>query len=202
MGSGSPTLANEFLLPAIASIVVGGTGLYLRVLEAGIAPVPAIPDDVRVALRAAHAERGDLGLHRMLAERDPESAARLAPADVHRVLRALEVIALTGRLVLGIFGADYAAEGYAALVVLCLAGLSLIIKDHHVALARVTDDVGRESLLVTMLSVVEVFGAAYGAVRGGLTGLALGWLAAVSLGAVVYGPRVLRAYRGRVEVPA
>ena len=78
-------------------IVVGGTGLYLRVLEAGIAPVPAIPDDVRVALRAAHAERGDLGLHRMLAERDPEAAARLAPADVHRVLRALEVIAATGR---------------------------------------------------------------------------------------------------------
>lgn len=78
-------------------IVVGGTGLYLRVLEGGIAPVPAIPDEIRVALRAVHAERGDLGLHRMLADRDPASAARLAPADVHRVLRALEVIEATGR---------------------------------------------------------------------------------------------------------
>jgi tRNA dimethylallyltransferase len=78
-------------------IVVGGTGLYLRVLEAGIAPVPAIPDGLRAALRAAHAELGDLGLHRRLADRDPETAARLAPADVHRVLRALEVVEATGR---------------------------------------------------------------------------------------------------------
>ena len=78
-------------------IVVGGTGLYLRVLEAGIAPVPTIPDAVRAELRRAHAELGDLGLHARLAARDPEAAARLAPADTHRVLRALEVIEATGR---------------------------------------------------------------------------------------------------------
>jgi O-antigen/teichoic acid export membrane protein len=113
---------------------------------------------------------------------------------------AIAVILLVGRFILGVFGTNYAAAGYTALVVLCLGGLGLIIKDHHVALARVTDDVGREALLVTALSIVEVFGAAYGALRGGLTGLTLGWLAAVSLGAVVYGPRVMRAYRGRVQV--
>jgi hypothetical protein len=112
------------------------------------------------------------------------------------------VIIVVGRFILGIFGADYAAEGYTALIVLCLGGMGLIIKDHHVALARVTGDVGREALLVTALSVVEVVGAAYGALRGGLTGLTLGWLAAVSLGAIVYGPRVFRAYRGRVQVAA
>jgi O-antigen/teichoic acid export membrane protein len=115
---------------------------------------------------------------------------------------AIAVIIVVGRFILGIFGANYAAEGYTALIVLCLGGMGLIIKDHHVALARVTGDVGREALLVTALSVVEVAGAAYGALRGGLTGLTLGWLAAVSLGAVVYGPRVLRAYRGRVPVAA
>ncbi len=78
-------------------IVVGGTGLYLRVLEAGIAPVPAIPEAVRMALRQVHAELGDRGLHARLAARDPAAAARLAMADTHRVLRALEVIETTGR---------------------------------------------------------------------------------------------------------
>lgn len=78
-------------------IVVGGTGLYLRVLEAGLAPVPDIPPAVRAALRAAHAELGDAGLHARLAAADPPAAARLSPADTHRVLRALEVIEATGR---------------------------------------------------------------------------------------------------------
>jgi len=78
-------------------IVVGGTGLYLRVLEFGIAPVPAIPEAVRAALRQAHAELGDHGLHARLAARDPAAEARLAVDDAHRVLRALEVIETTGR---------------------------------------------------------------------------------------------------------
>ena len=78
-------------------IVVGGTGLYLRVLEAGIAPVPPIPEALRADLRRRHAELGDRGLHAQLAARDPAGAARLSPADVHRVLRALEVVEATGR---------------------------------------------------------------------------------------------------------
>ena len=117
-------------------------------------------------------------------------------------IAATLVIFALGRGVLGIFGADYADYGYPALIVLCLGGLGLVIKDHHVALARVTDDVGREALLVGVLSAVELVGASIGAARGGLTGLALGWLAAVCLGAVVYAPRVWRAYRGRVDVAA
>lgn len=107
-----------------------------------------------------------------------------------------------GSPVLSIFGAAYAADGYHPLLVLCLGGLGLVIKDHHVTLARLTDDVGREAALVGAFSVIEVVGAVVGAIHGGLTGLALGWLAAVWLGAVVYSPRVLRAYRGRVDVPA
>jgi hypothetical protein len=50
------------------------------------------------------------------------------------------------------------------------------------------------------MSVVEVIGATVGAMRGGLTGLAAGWLAAVCLGAAIYAPRVMRAYRGHVDV--
>ncbi|MGV1005440.1 MAG: family 16 glycosylhydrolase [Candidatus Nanopelagicales bacterium] len=105
-------------------------------------------------------------------------------------------VVVLGRPVLHIFGEPYAAYGYAPLIVLCLGGLGLVVKDHHVTLARLTDDVGREALLVGAFSIVEVAAAAFGAWRGGLTGLTLGWLAAVGLGAVVYGPRVWRAYRG------
>ncbi|WP_313673872.1 hypothetical protein [Mycolicibacterium sp.] len=110
------------------------------------------------------------------------------------------VMALVGRFVLHIFGENYAEAGFTSLIVLCVGGLGLIVKDHHVALARVTGDVGRESLLVAVLSAAELIGAALGAMSGGLTGLALGWLVAVVLGAVLYAPRVWQTYLGRVVV--
>jgi tRNA dimethylallyltransferase len=82
-------------------ILVGGTGLYLRTLFDGIAPVPPIDLALRQQVRslpvaAAHA--------RLLAE-DPDAAARLHPADTTRVQRALEVVLATGRRL-----ADWQAE--------------------------------------------------------------------------------------------
>lgn len=109
-------------------------------------------------------------------------------------------ILLLGQWVLHIFGAEYAANGRTALILMCLGGFGLIIKDHHVALARVTGTVGREAILIGALGLGELVGAAIGASRGGLTGLGLGWLAAVVLEALVCGPLVWRAYRGRLEV--
>lgn len=117
-------------------------------------------------------------------------------------LGAIAVVALIGRYILHIFGAAYADYGYIPLILLSLGGMGLIVKDHHVALARITGDVGREALLVWTLTIAEVVCAAIGAVRGGLTGLALGWLAAIAAGMLVYGPRVVAAYRGRVDVEA
>lgn len=107
-----------------------------------------------------------------------------------------------GHWVLRIFGEAYAANGRTALTLMCLGGFGLIIKDHHVALARVTGAVGREAALIGVLGVGELVGAAIGASRGGLTGLATGWLAAVAVEALVCGPLVWRAYRGRFTVPA
>jgi O-antigen/teichoic acid export membrane protein len=109
-------------------------------------------------------------------------------------------IIAVGGFVLRIFGHAYAANGRVALIVMCLGGLGLIIKDHHVAVARVINTVGREAILVGFLSVGEVVGAAIGAARGGLTGLSVGWLAAIVVEAVVCGPLVWRAYRGRLAV--
>jgi tRNA dimethylallyltransferase len=77
-------------------VLVGGTGLYLRTLLDGIAPVPAIDPAVRAAVRAL----GPGEAHRALSEEDPQAAARLHPADTARTQRALEVVRATGRSVL------------------------------------------------------------------------------------------------------
>lgn len=74
-------------------ILVGGTGLYLRTLLDGIAPVPAIDPAIRAAVRALPVAQA----HAALATDDPEAAARLAPADTARIARALEVVRSTGR---------------------------------------------------------------------------------------------------------
>lgn len=74
-------------------ILVGGTGLYLRTLLEGIAPVPPIDDDVRKNIRAMSQSEARFALER----EDPEAAARLAPRDAARTMRALEVMRGTGR---------------------------------------------------------------------------------------------------------
>ncbi len=78
-------------------IVCGGTGLYLRTLLHGIAPVPEIPAAVRDQARRLHAERGGEAFRRSLAALDPAAAARLAAGDGQRLVRAYEVVAATGR---------------------------------------------------------------------------------------------------------
>ena len=74
-------------------ILVGGTGLYLRTLLDGIAPVPAIDPEVRRSVREASVA----GNRARLAEFDPVSAERLDPGDTTRIARALEVVLSTGR---------------------------------------------------------------------------------------------------------
>jgi len=78
-------------------IVVGGSGLYLRALLSGISPIPAGDPAIRALLRARLAVEGLPALAAELARADPETAARLAPGDTQRVLRALEVGLATGR---------------------------------------------------------------------------------------------------------
>ncbi len=78
-------------------LLVGGTGLYFRVLERGIADIPSPAPELRAALRAEMASLGPAALHARLAELDPASAARIHPHDPQRITRALEVHAATGR---------------------------------------------------------------------------------------------------------
>ncbi|MEA3062764.1 MAG: tRNA dimethylallyltransferase [Sphingomonadales bacterium] len=74
-------------------ILVGGTGLYIRTLLDGIAPVPEIDSAIREAIRAF----GVAHNHAALEREDPVAAARLRPSDSTRVARALEVVRSTGR---------------------------------------------------------------------------------------------------------
>lgn len=74
-------------------ILVGGTGLYLRTLLDGIAPVPAIDPQVRAKVRARPVEENWAALNAS----DPDATLRLRPSDSARVARALEVLLSTGR---------------------------------------------------------------------------------------------------------
>ena len=78
-------------------IVVGGAGFYLRALIEGLFEGPGRSEALRSRLRAVVARRGPESIHRLLCRADPETAARLAPADADRNIRAYEICLLTGR---------------------------------------------------------------------------------------------------------
>jgi tRNA dimethylallyltransferase len=79
------------------AIVVGGTGLYFRALTKGLAEIPAVPAAARQAAAAAFERLGEDAFRQALATRDPAAAARIAPGDRQRLLRAYEVAESTGR---------------------------------------------------------------------------------------------------------
>ncbi|MDQ4088606.1 MAG: tRNA (adenosine(37)-N6)-dimethylallyltransferase MiaA [Pseudomonadota bacterium] len=74
-------------------VLVGGTGLYIRTLLDGIAPVPEIKPEIRARVRAMPVALA----HAALADEDPAAAARIPPSDSARTARALEVVRSTGR---------------------------------------------------------------------------------------------------------
>ncbi|RKH01155.1 tRNA (adenosine(37)-N6)-dimethylallyltransferase MiaA [Corallococcus sp. CA053C] len=76
--------------------VVGGTGLYLRVLLHGVVDAPGALPSLRAEMEAMAAEQGREAVHLRLAQVDPETAAKLPPQDLVRVVRALEIHAQTG----------------------------------------------------------------------------------------------------------
>ena len=77
-------------------VIVGGTGLYFKALLEGLAPVPPVAADVRTRWRHEAETQGAGVLHTILTQRDPEMALRLKPADLQRIVRALEVLDSTG----------------------------------------------------------------------------------------------------------
>ena len=80
-------------IAGLLPILVGGTGLYLRTLLDGIAPVPGIDPEVRRAVRALSVTQA----YAALTIEDADRAAQLNPFDTARIARALEVVRSTGR---------------------------------------------------------------------------------------------------------
>ena len=78
-------------------VVVGGTGFYYRALTRGLFPGPGRDADLRGRLESVAVRRDVTFLHRMLGRVDRESAMRIQPRDLKRIVRALEVFFLTGR---------------------------------------------------------------------------------------------------------
>lgn len=99
-------------------ILVGGTGLYLRALLEGIAEIPPVSPAVRAAAEELHAALGGAAFRARLAERDPETAARLADGDRQRLVRAYEVVEATGRPLSAFRASQTRDAGIAATVIM------------------------------------------------------------------------------------
>ncbi len=76
--------------------VVGGTGLYIQALVGGLAEVPEADEELRQQLRTREEHQGQGTLYRELQQVDPESAARIHPNNLVKIIRALEVCQLSG----------------------------------------------------------------------------------------------------------
>ncbi|MDO8409934.1 MAG: tRNA (adenosine(37)-N6)-dimethylallyltransferase MiaA [Phenylobacterium sp.] len=93
------------VLPIIAGIrargaspiLVGGTGLYFRSLTHGLADIPAAAPDIRAQTGAQFDALGEAAFRARLGEIDPAAAARIAPGDRQRLVRAWEVYLAAGR---------------------------------------------------------------------------------------------------------
>jgi tRNA dimethylallyltransferase len=83
-------------LQGIPILVIGGTGLYLRVLQRGIFPCPKPQPEFRKRWQQAAFDQGPEFLWSAVKEADPKAADRIHPRDTFRLIRALEVLELTG----------------------------------------------------------------------------------------------------------
>lgn len=88
---------NDIMQRGKRPLLVGGTGLYIKALTEGLLEAPSADQALRDHLHARAEDEGRAALHEELARVDPESAARLHPNDLLRIVRALEVYEQSGR---------------------------------------------------------------------------------------------------------
>ena len=110
-------------------IIVGGTGLYYRALVRGLFPGPGADAKMRSRLEDIARRRGVEFLHRMLERVDRDSAERIQPRDLKRMVRALEVFFLTGTPLTDHFAATVSPlAGYQTLAVALSPPMPLIVE--------------------------------------------------------------------------
>ena len=86
-------------------ILAVGTGLYVRALLEGLADLPLRSEELRVRLKTSSMKNDQRHLHRVLQRIDREAAARIAPTDEQKLIRAIEVCILTRKPISEIHGA-------------------------------------------------------------------------------------------------
>ena len=90
-------VVDRLLMQGRTPILVGGSGLYLRAALDAL-EFPGTDPQLRVLLEAELERDGALALHARLAALDPQSASRMEPTNGRRIVRALEVVTLTGSM--------------------------------------------------------------------------------------------------------
>ena len=145
-------------------VVVGGTGLYVRVLVRGLCGGPEADPALRAELESEADRLGSTVLHRRLSELDPVVAARVHPNDRAKVIRALEVYHRTGQpLSVWHKGHAFAQRPYRALLI----GLH---RDRRALYARIEeriDSMLRRGLVEeTAHLLAEGYGRELGAMKG------------------------------------
>ena len=123
-------------------LLVGGSGLYFRAVVDDLEFPPRSPE-VRAALEERIELEGPVRLHEELAARDPLAAARIEPANSRRIVRALEVIEITGHP----FSANTAWERYESRYDLRVAGLDLPAEVLHRRIGKRVDEMLRRGLI-------------------------------------------------------
>jgi tRNA dimethylallyltransferase len=126
-------------------LFAGGTMLYFRALQSGLARLPAADAKIRRGLEERAATEGWPALHAELTRRDPAAAARIRPNDRQRIQRALEVIELSGRPVSSQLSEDLRRATHAGDLKIVLAPAD---RDRHARhLAQRFEDMMRRGLL-------------------------------------------------------
>lgn len=136
----------------VTPFVVGGTGLYIKALIYGL--VDELPSDpaTRRHLQLQAEQKGSDALHAQLAERDPRAAARIHPNDTYRIVRALEVLALTGRSISSLQQRHaFARPRYTALNI----GLRIPREKLYARIDRRVDAMLEEGLLQEVSQLIE-----------------------------------------------
>ncbi len=184
-----PTLGMPILVAATAGAEVNAS-FYIAWLVAGAAAM--IPISLSSTLYAIGSRAPDALRHQIRLTLGLSFVAAVA---------ATAVLAVAGDLILGIFGAHYASSA-TALTLFAAANIPTIVKNHFHVLLRIEGRVARAAFACGIGALLELSLASVGLRLGGVTGLAIGWFAALTLEALVLGPVVYRvAKRGLLILP-
>lgn len=177
----------DLLVPVLVVAFVSGAAnasFYIAWMIAGfIFTVPWSLSTVVFAIGSGDASR--------LAERFRFSVG----ASLAFGLAANLVLLPTASLILGIFGPSYAAQATGPLHILALGVFGDTLRMHFIAVHRVENRLGPALPIIWAGTALELGAAAFGASAAGLSGVAIGWVAAVSLEGLVMSRDVLRAMR-------